>query len=138
MRIGELAEHVGVHPRTLRFYERLGLLREPARTSSGYRNYDDHVLTRLRFIRNAQAAGLTLDEIGGIIQLRDEGTSPCAHVAQLLDTKLDHVRHTIKQLRTLERELIALVDRSRTLDPADCSDDETCPILSRHQPDAWS
>lgn len=132
MRIGEIAERVGVHPRTVRFYERLGLLREPARTASGYRKYDDHALNRLVFIRNAQAAGLTLNEIGGITQLRDEGTIPCAHVGELLHTKLEHVRHTIKQLRTLEDELAGLVKRSRTLDPADCSDDETCHILNRH------
>ena len=134
MRIGELAKHAGVHPRTVRFYERLGLLREPERTSSGYRDYDDGALNRLTFIRNAQAAGLTLNEIGGITELRDEGTTPCAHVTELLDTKLDHVRRTIKQLRTLEHELVALVNRSRTLDPADCSDNDTCHILTRHDP----
>ena len=136
MRIGELAEHAGVHPRTVRFYERLGLLLEPARTPSGYRDYDDRALNRLKFIRNAQAAGLTLNEISGIIQLRDEGTSPCAHVTELLDTKLVHVRHTIKQLRTLEHELVALVHRGRSLDPADCSDDDTCHIFTGHDPRA--
>lgn len=133
MRIGELAEHASVHPRTVRFYERLGLLREPERTASGYRDYDDQALNRLTFIRNAQAAGLTLNEIGGITQLRDEGTTPCTHVTELLDTKLDHVRQTIKQLRTLEHELVALVKRSRTLDPADCTDRDTCHILGSHQ-----
>ena len=85
-------------------------------------------------VRNAQAAGLTLNEIGGITQLRDEGTTPCTHVSELLDAKLRHVRHTIKQLRTLEHELVALVKRSRTLDPADCTDNETCHILTRHDP----
>ena len=131
MRIGELAESADVHPRTVRFYERLGLLREPARTSGGYRDYDDQALSRLTFIRNAQAAGLTLNEIGGITGLRDEGTSPCTHVAGLLDAKLAHVRATMKQLRALERELVALVDRSQTLDPADCTTDDTCHILNR-------
>ena len=131
MRIGELAEQADVHPRTSRFYERLGLLREPARTSGGYRDYDDQALSRLTFIRNAQAAGLTLNEIGGITGLRDEGTSPCTHVAELLDAKLAQVRGTIKQLRALEHELVALVDRSRTLDPADCTTDDTCHILNR-------
>ena len=132
MRIGELAEHADVHPRTVRFYERLGLLREPARTASGYRDYDDQALSRLTFIRNAQAAGLTLNEIGGITGLRDEGTTPCTHVAGLLDAKLAHVRGTIKQLRALEHELVQLVARSQTLDPADCTDDDTCHILNRH------
>lgn len=131
MKIGEFAAQADVHPRTVRFYERLGLLREPVRTSSGYRDYDDQALSRLTFIRNAQAAGLTLNEIGGITGLRDEGTTPCSHVAELLDAKLDHVRGTIKQLRALESELVGLVARSRTLDPADCTADDTCHILNR-------
>ena len=132
MRIGELAEQAEIHPRTVRFYERLGLLREPARTASGYRDYDDQAVSRLMFIRNAQAAGLTLNEIGGITGLRDEGTTPCTHVAGLLVAKLAHVRGTIKQLRALEHELVQLVARSQTLDPADCTDDDTCHILNRH------
>lgn len=134
MRIGELAEHADIHPRTVRFYERLGLLREPARTSNGYRAYDDQALSRLTFIRNAQAAGLTLNEIGGITELRDGGTTPCTHVSELLDAKLAHVRVTIEQLCALEHELVALVDRSRTLDPADCTAADTCHILKRDDP----
>ena len=132
MRIGELAENADVHPRTVRFYERLGLLREPARTPSGYRDYDDQAVSRLTFIRNAQAAGLTLNEIGGITGLRDEGQTPCTHVSELLEAKLAQVRGTIKQLRALEHELVALVQRSRTLDPADCTESDTCHILNRH------
>ncbi len=60
MRIGELAARSGLTAKTIRFYEQAGVLPEPARQPSGYRSYDDTALDRLRFVRAAQAAGLTL------------------------------------------------------------------------------
>ena len=71
MLIGQLADALGIPTRTVRFYERKGLLPEPERAENGYRVYDDTTLARLRFIRTAQAAGLTLAEIASIIGVRD-------------------------------------------------------------------
>ena len=130
MLIGELAEAVGLPTQTIRFYERKGLLADPERGANGYRNYDESTLTQLHFIGAAQTAGLTLAEIGSIIDLRDDGTVPCTHVAGLVESKLAAVRARIATLAALEAELEALVERSRRLDPADCSDAEICHILS--------
>ncbi len=88
MRIGELARAAKLPSQTIRFYERKGLLPPPRRGTNGYRMYDGSVTARLEFIRSAQAAGLTLAEIGSIIHLREEGELPCTHVARLLDDKL--------------------------------------------------
>ena len=68
-------------------------------------------------------------EIGGIIDLRDDGTVPCTHVAGLVENKLAAVRARIASLTALETELGTLLERSRRLDPADCSDTEVCHIL---------
>ena len=106
-----------------------GLLPEPLRAPNGYRVYDDATLHRLRFIRTAQAAGLTLAEIHGITDIRDSGAAPCTHVDALLDAKLDEVRRRRRQLVELERELGHLVERSRRLDPADCTEGDICQIL---------
>src|SRR5216683_3246519 len=57
MRIGEIGERAGLSTKALRYYERVGLIEEPTRTASGYRDYDQSVLDRLRFIRSARAAG---------------------------------------------------------------------------------
>jgi MerR family copper efflux transcriptional regulator len=73
MRIGEVADAAGLSTKALRYYEQAGLIDEPARTPSGYRDYDAGVLDRLRFIRSAQAAGLTLGEIKGVIAFRERG-----------------------------------------------------------------
>lgn len=130
MLIGELAEALGVPTETIRYYERRGLLHEPARAANGYRIYTETTLARLRFIRAAQAAGLTLAEIIGIIDTRDQGTAPCTHVAELLEAKLEEVRDRQQQLAALETEIAALIERSHHLDPADCTDTDVCHILN--------
>ena len=129
MRIGELATQTGHPTRTIRFYENCGLLPEPTRTANGYRTYNEADRDRLEFIRNAQTAGLTLAEIASIIHLRDQGTTPCSHVTELLDTRLADVQQRLDQLTALRAELRQLVDRARTLDPANCTTNDICHIL---------
>lgn len=129
MRIGDLAAAAQIPPDTVRYYERRGLLTPPGRTANGYRSYDDVALSQLRFIRSAQAAGLTLAEIRSVIELRNDGTTPCRHVERLLADKLAEVRERRDQLAVLEAELTRLVQHSGTLDPADCRPDDICHLL---------
>lgn len=130
MLIGQVADALGIPTRTIRFYERKGLVPEPQRADNGYRVYDNTTLARLGFIRSAQAAGLTLAEIASIIHVRDDGTPPCSHVDALLETKLADVRGRRRHLAELESELVQLLDRSSHLDPADCAAGEICHIFS--------
>ena len=136
MRIGELAAAAEIPAETVRFYEKRRLLVAPQRAANGYREYDDHALARLRFIRAAQSAGLTLAEIGGVIELRDGGTAPCNHVEALLADKLAEVRERQRQLAALEQELTRLLERGPTLDPADCRPDDICHVLPTDPRDA--
>lgn len=131
MRIGELADRLDLPTETVRFYERRGLLPEPQRAPNGYRSYDETATRRLRFIRDAQTAGLTLAEIRRIIYLRERGTVPCRHVDALLTTKLAEVKERQRHLAALEVELNQLLQRSRALELAACDDGEVCRILSR-------
>ncbi|GAB4086374.1 Cd(II)/Pb(II)-responsive transcriptional regulator [Myceligenerans cantabricum] len=133
MLIGELADTVGLPAQTIRFYERQGLLPQPRRQANGYRAYDDTALARVRFIRTAQAAGLTLVEISSIVDLRDNGDRPCTHVTSVLHTKLDAVHARQAELALLEQELEQLIERSHDLDPADCTDTDICHILTRQR-----
>lgn len=130
MRIGEVAGTAGVPAQTIRFYERKGLLPQPRRGPNGYRDYDGSTLTRLRLIRSAQAAGLTLVEIASILDLRAKGAVPCAHVQSLLATKLHEVQARQRELAALEAELADLIGRSHGLDPADCADQQICHIFA--------
>ena len=130
MRIGEVAVAADVPTQTIRFYERRGLLPQPERAPNGYRDYDDSVLARLAFIRSGQAAGLTLVELGSVLDQRRDGAVPCAHVQSLLLAKLDDVRARQRELATMAKELEGLIARSERLDPADCIDAETCHIIA--------
>lgn len=130
MRIGEVAVAAGLPTQTIRFYERKGLLPQPRRAPNGYRVYDAPTLTRLRFIRSGQGAGLTLVEIATILELRGEGVTPCTHVLELLSTKLHDVQARQRELSALETELEGLISRSHRLDPADCTDAQICHIIA--------
>jgi len=130
MRIGEVAAAAGMPTQTIRFYERRGLLPRPQRGANGYREYDTSVLARLAFIRSGQAAGLTLVEVTSILDLRRDGTVPCAHVDSLLHSKLDGTRARRRELAVLEAELESLISRSDRLDPADCTDTKICHIIA--------
>src|SRR2546428_14176958 len=78
--IGRLAKTIGVNVQTIRFYERRRLLSPTTRTPSGYRVYGVEEVRRLRFIRNAQALGFTLEEIAGLINLRVAAAARCGDV----------------------------------------------------------
>lgn len=129
MRIGEVSERSGLPTRTIRFYERRGLLPEPERSSNGYRVYDRATVARIGFIRNAQSAGFTLAEISDVIAIRNDGQAPCARVNEVVDRKLTEVQRRIEQLHQLRDDLRALAERGRILDPADCAETDICQIL---------
>lgn len=131
MRIGELGQAAGLPTRTIRFYESAGLLPAPDRTPSGYRDYDlATALPRLRFIRSAQASGLTLAEVRQVIAVRDGGVPPCGHVLQLLDERAADLDRRIAALAALRSQVLHLRERADTLDPADCAADGVCHMLA--------
>src|SRR5919107_2966654 len=105
MRIGQLAAETGFSVRTIRFYEQSGLLPAPQRTPGGYRAYDQDAVTRLRFVRSAQAFGLSLAEIAEVLRIRDYQGPPCSYVAELLDTHISALDSRIAELTALRDEL---------------------------------
>src|SRR6266478_7711913 len=83
LRIGAVAKAVGVSVQTLHYYERLELLPKPKRSAANYRLYPPEAVRRVRFIKKAQALGLTLEETKQILDLKDHGREPCRKVAEL-------------------------------------------------------
>ena len=129
MRIGELAQRAGTTTKTLRFYEHAGLLPEPQRTAAGYRDYNEGVLDRLRFVKAAQAAGLTLAEVRDVIAAREDTGPPCAHVTALLDAHAVDLDQRIAELTALRDEVDRLRQRARGLDPAACPAHGVCHVI---------
>jgi DNA-binding transcriptional MerR regulator len=120
MRIGEIAGQARVPAKTIRFWEDQGLLPPPGRTPAGYRDYDPAVLDRLAFIRHAQTAGLTLDAIRQVLEIRDGGQPPCVHVTDLIARRLAEVEARLAELNRTRDQLVVLAARAAAQDPADC------------------
>ncbi|MDK1292525.1 MAG: heavy metal-responsive transcriptional regulator [Actinomycetota bacterium] len=113
MRIGELGRRTGVPTKTIRYYEGIGLLAEPERAYNGYRDYHDDAVSRLRFIRDAQATGLSLTEIASILNLRSAGEGTCSHVVELLERHLEDLDRHIDNLQATRRQLVSLTERAK-------------------------
>lgn len=107
LKIGEVAQRAGVGPKAIRFYEGRGLIAPPARGANGYRLYSLEIVDVLRFIKQAQGLGLTLDEIKEIVAIRRGGRPPCAHVHALLKRKADELERKLDDLLHLRRRIRA-------------------------------
>ena len=123
MRTGEIATSAGVNVQTLRFYERRGLLKAPARRSSGYREYPAEAAQIVRFIKRAQELGFTLDEVHDLLRLRDNRSTSCAKTRTIASTKIKAIDDKIRQLRAMKQALATLVET--------CGDQasRSCPII---------
>jgi DNA-binding transcriptional MerR regulator len=132
LQIGQIAAELGLNPKTIRYYEAIGLLPEPRRTSAGYRRYGVEDRERLRFIAKAKTLGLSLHEIGEIFAIRFGGDPPCRHVAGLLDQKLAAIEAQIRALTDLRRELQTL---RRTTEGMTSCDAPVCAIIEDDHPD---
>ena len=104
--IGQLAKIAGVGVETVRFYERKGLLAEPNRRPSGYRQYGEEVVNRLRFIKRAKELGFTLNEIKELLSLRLDPTTTCADVKERAEEKIDDIEAKIRTLRRMKNALV--------------------------------
>lgn len=129
MKIGELAERGSVTAKTIRYYESIGLIAEPDRTPSGYRDYGAEAVERLRFIRDAQKSGLSLSEIQSVLELKDSGARSCEHTRDLLERHLAEIDTQIARLESARTELAGLAERARRLDPSSCTDPNRCQVI---------
>lgn len=108
--ISDLAARAGLRPDTLRYYERVGLMPQPARTSGDHRRYDVVALDRVRFIRGAQRLGLRLAEIRDLLDVRDSGACPCGPAEPLLRRHIDEIDAEMARLTRLRADLLAMAD----------------------------
>jgi MerR family transcriptional regulator, Zn(II)-responsive regulator of zntA len=102
---GELARQAGVSSDTLRHYERKGVITPPPRGSNGYRRYPEEILARVLLIRRALALGFTLDDLAGVLRVRDRGGVPCGRVRALAAVKLEEVERRLRELILLRDDL---------------------------------
>ena len=128
-RIGEIAHQTGVSVETLRFYEKRRLLSAPPRTEGGFRLYTDDAVQQVRFIKQAQSLGLTLDDVQQLLTGRQRRThvASCRKVRDLLTRRIEDIDARIKELREFRRTLNEhLVTCERALAAAG---DPECPTI---------
>lgn len=123
MKAGQLAKEAKVHIETLRYYERLGLLPEPPRRTSGYREYPKESVPLLRFIKRAQELGFTLQEIEELLKLRT-ARGGCATVRSSALSKIEDIDQKVKSLLAMKQALTILVESC-----GQAEEDRRCPLL---------
>lgn len=124
--IGELAKAAGVNVETIRFYQRRRLLRQPVKPFNGIRHYTDSDAQRIRFIKQGQKLGFTLDEIAELLSLEDG--RQCGEASTIAVRKLALIRERIEKLRMMEKALSGLVESC-----ASNPDTISCPIIKALQ-----
>lgn len=122
MTIGSLAKAAGVNIETVRYYQRLGLLDEPAKPPGGYRRYSAQQSKRLQFIKRAQGLGFTLSEVSGLLKLNDAST--CTDTRELAARKLALIEQRMADLAAMRKVLMGLI---RQCDAGDGG--HACPII---------
>jgi len=130
--IGQVSKQVGLNPRTIRYYESLGLLPPPLRSESRYRVYTPQTVELLHFIKKAKTLGFTLTEIREIIALRQQGDLPCPHVLSLLTKRVHTLSRQITDLTLLRDELKGLARKSARL-PRTAQPTIVCSHIERAQ-----
>jgi MerR family copper efflux transcriptional regulator len=125
--IGQVTDISGIPIRTIRYYESLGLIKSLRRTEGGFRQFSLDVLTRLAFIKRAQNLGLSLEEIGNILQVYDQGQAPCGEIKEKLQDKLLQIDRQIDQLLTLRSEIKGLLSGWKNI--GDQYENTICPII---------
>lgn len=121
---GQLAKEAGVNVETVRYYERRRLIPEPSRRESGYRQYPEHTVDRIRFIKRAQDLGFTLNEISELLSLRVDPETTCADVKEQTRAKIRETEEKLRSLQTMKRALTKLEAACTGQGPVG-----DCPIL---------
>ncbi|MFQ5968076.1 MAG: heavy metal-responsive transcriptional regulator [Acidimicrobiia bacterium] len=129
MRISELGRRVGVDPPTIRYYESVQVLPEPARTPAGYRDYDEEDADRLRFVSLARSLGLSMGDIREVLALRDRGEPPCGYVRRVLTEQADAIEQRILELQRLQAEVQRLTQVAATLPDTPADAPYVCDIV---------
>jgi DNA-binding transcriptional MerR regulator len=123
--IGNVARQVGVQPSAIRYYEARGILNPTPRRANGYRVYSDQTVKLLRFLKRAQALGITLKELKPLLTLASQGQQPCSNVKALARNHLRDIERKMRELQALRNELRTLLRRNG----GQTDTDQVCPMI---------
>ncbi len=127
--IGDISRKFGLNPRTLRYYEKIGVLPKTSRTESGYRVFGTAAMERIEFILKAKALGLKLEEIKKIIDLHEKGEVPCECTRDFIKNKISEIDEKVASLTDLKERLEKLLK----LKKFSVATKAICPIITESQ-----
>ncbi len=124
MNISQAAEHPGLPPKTIRYYEDIGLI-EPGRGANGYRSFGEADVHKLRFLARARALGFTIDDCRTLLGLWEDQQRASADVRAIAQKHLGEIEAKIADLRAMHGTLSHLIEA--------CAGDHRpdCPIIDR-------
>ncbi len=128
--IGQVTALSNVPIRTIRYYESLGLIESCDRTEGGFRQFDESVLARLAFIKRSQSLGLSLQEIGELLEVYDRGQLPCDDVQAKLKNKIVEIDRQIDDLLTLRSQLGAILSGWENFNTLQAG--TICPVIQKN------
>ncbi|MDO5652581.1 MAG: Cd(II)/Pb(II)-responsive transcriptional regulator [Brachymonas sp.] len=128
LRIRELGAAVGVEVETIRYYEKTGLLQEPARSDNGYRAYGQVHIERLAFIRHCRSLDISLADIQQLLQLMNTPQADGSGVDAVVQQQIARVRTRLASLKALEKQLLSLQSRCAAQHHGEHLASE-CPVL---------
>ncbi|MFQ5467374.1 MAG: Cu(I)-responsive transcriptional regulator [Kiloniellaceae bacterium] len=120
MQIGTAAEQSRVPPKTIRYYESVGLIAPARRTASGYRDYGERDVQTLRFIQRARSLGFSISDVAGLLNLWHDRDRHSAQVKALADRHVAEIDRKIAELRGMRETLVHLITRCHGDDRPDC------------------
>ena len=120
MNIGALARELGTPAKTIRYYESIGLVPEPARSANGYRSYATTDMERLRFILRSRALGFSIKEIAGLLELWNDRSRASADVKHIALQHVSEIEQRISELQSIRQTLIHLTEKCHGDDRPDC------------------
>ena len=124
LRTAQVAKLAGVNVETLRFYERKGILPQPPRRSSGYREYPPETVERVRFIKRAQELGFSLKEVQDLLDLKERAGARSGRIRRVAEGKLEEIEQKIRDLEAMKKSLAALLSACDGKKPI-----ASCPII---------
>lgn len=127
--IGDLARETGCKVQTIRYYEQIGLMPEPIRTSGNQRRYDRRHAERLAFIRHSRQLGFPLEAIRDLLKLADNPNQTCEAADLIARVQLEQVMHRIERLQALRAELERMIEQCRHGTISEC---RVIEVLSDH------
>lgn len=125
MQMKSFAQQTSLPPKTIRYYEEIGLLPSPKRLDNGYRDYSETDVARAKFVAGARHLDFSLDDIQEILELRDQRKAACRVVLDLLEEKANEISQRIAELQQMETELRELRCFGETF-PTDDVDGKNC------------